>query len=424
MTSSDDLDRLLAGWLREDGTEVLRREVSLAALADARRRPQARWLGRSAPLRLRRPLVWVALVALLVGLGLFVAMLAGSPPKVDTRVPLGMFTVTGPMSVARVGHAAIPLQDGRVLIVGGSSSGADLTGAELYDPRSGAFSPTGSMSTVRTSGTFTLLRDGRVLVTGGADAESVMDSAELYDPTSGTFSPTGSMATPRKDHTATLLLDGRVLLAGGRASWNDTTDLASAELFDPTTGRFAQTSAMTTARAVHHAVLLADGRVLVLGGAGPSAELYDPVEGTFSPIAAPFTPTCCALEATLLGDGTVLVGGSPDRAPVTLRFDPVSESFERTGPPLVPRVGATWTLLADRRVLVAGGGDFRREFGQGCMPMLETTEIYDPGPGTFGEGPVMTSARSGHTATLLDDGGVLVAGGGCNGPTVTAEVYR
>ncbi len=424
MTSSDDLDRLLAGWLTQDGAQVLRREVLLAALADARHRPQARWLGWSAPLRPRRSLVWVALVALLVGLGLFVAMLAGSPPKVDTRVPLGMFTVTGPMSVARAGHAAIPLQDGRVLIVGGSSSGADLTGAELYDPGTGAFTPTGSMSTVRTSGTFTLLRDGRVLVAGGADAGSVMDSAELYDPRTGAFSPTGSMTTPRQDHTATLLQDGRVLLAGGRASSNDTTDLGSAELFDPTTGRFSPTSAMTTARAVHSAVRLQDGRVLVLGGTGGAPELYDPAKDTFSPVDTPFTAACCALAVTPLGDGTVLIVDTDYRSAPAVRFDPASGSFEPTGPPIVPRVGAAWTRLLDGRVLVTGGGDLRKEFGQGCPPMLATTEVYDPGPGTFGEGPVMTLARSSHTATLLDDGDVLVAGGGCSGPTVTAEVYR
>src|SRR5207237_8985022 len=79
-------------------------------------------------------------------------------------------------------------------------------------------SPTGSMAAARYSHTAPRLPDGRVLVAGGFNTFTFLASAEIYDPTSGTWSPTGSMAAARYDHTATLLPDGRVLVAGGYRS--------------------------------------------------------------------------------------------------------------------------------------------------------------------------------------------------------------
>src|SRR5260370_3863638 len=108
----------------------------------------------------------------------------------------------------------------------------------------GSFVPTGSMTTGRAAHTATRLQSGKVLVAGvygrqGGDLP--LASAELYDPSTGTFSATGSMTTVRYHHTATLFPDGKVLITGG---FNGGA-LASAELYDPTTGTFSATGSMT-----------------------------------------------------------------------------------------------------------------------------------------------------------------------------------
>src|SRR5205814_511494 len=114
---------------------------------------------------------------------------------------------------------------------------------------------TGNMSTPRYAHTATLLIDGRVLIAGGWDSccnSTVVAGAELYDPVTGTFTATGNMTTPRVGHTATLLADGRVLITGGARAcpWcNGTNDiLTTAELYDPITGTFTAAENMITAQ--------------------------------------------------------------------------------------------------------------------------------------------------------------------------------
>jgi Galactose oxidase, central domain/Kelch motif len=192
----------------------------------------------------------------------------------------GTWTATGSMTTPRGGHTATLLPNGQVLVVGGTT-------AELYDPGTATWTATRSLGTPRDWYTATLLTDGKVLVAGGYGGNTgpgTLASAELYDPGSGIWTATGSMGTPRAFHTATLLPDGRVLIAAGASvlRWGGDTLLASAELYDPSTGTWTATASMVAPREWYTATLLPDGVVLVAGGQGHGdvpqvfAELYDP----------------------------------------------------------------------------------------------------------------------------------------------------
>lgn len=299
----------------------------------------------------------------------------------------GNFTLTGSLSTKRVGHTATLLNDGRVLIAGGSDStffSGALATAELYDPRTNSFRTVGKMSSARLAHRATLLPDGNVLITGGQDErENKLASAELYDPTTDTFRPINAMNARRADHTATRLKNGLVLLVGGSTRTRpDEGPQASAELYDPAKKSFVLTGAMTTARYKHSAALLPDGRVLILGGSDArmwagryaSAEIYDPMSGKFTASANLQTARYKIRDAVVaLPNGKILVAGGGARPEV---FDPATGIFAPVAGSLsVTRYYATATLLLNGEVLILGGylGD-----GQGKMAADLSAWLYKP----------------------------------------------
>ncbi len=220
------------------------------------------------------------------------------------------------MSEARAAHTATTLLDGRVLIAGGLSSGATAS-VELFDPVARRFSTTSSLRVPRAAHTATLLSDGCVLIAGGHNGEWLA-STEIYDPRSGTFSPGPELTEPRSDHLAITLRDGRVLFVGGTSTGY--TFLASAELLDQVRLSFSRTGAMSVARESHVGVLLPNGNVLVSGGhAGrqsairlyATAELYDPERQAFRSTGS-MARRRHKHAGGLLADGRVLITGGAD----------------------------------------------------------------------------------------------------------------
>ena len=301
-------------------------------------------------------------------------------------------------------------------------------GAVALAQSPGTFTTTGAMAASRVQHAATLLATGKVLITGGVQ-DSVLASAELYDPSSGTFSPTGSLTTPRGGHTATLLANGRVLITGGFPALGAAPGLASAEVYDPALGVFTRTGDMAQARAYHAATLLANGKVLIAGGWPnstqiwdptriPDAELYDAVTGTFTPAGVfPFI----ASQVTLLNDGNALVQGtSADGKAAAALDDPATAAFAPTGQPVVSLAPLETTMLTNGRVLNAAFDD--------CGWPTDAAELYDPSTGAF-TAEKLTAPRRGASATLLSNGTVLIAGGGVSGSgwlvgaTSGAELY-
>jgi hypothetical protein len=321
----------------------------------------------------------------------------GETPVLQAEVydhQTGVFSITGSLNDGRYFHEATLLPNNKVLITGGyksinSSTSVFFKSAELYDSTTGTFQNIGNMNFARRFHTSTLLNNGKVLITGGTGANGIyLDTAELYDPVTGLFTLTGKLNSPRDLHTATLLDSGKVLIVGGNTNVNGIV-APHGELYDPMTGIFENIGDMVKGRTGHISVKLPDGKVLVAGGSynnmdwgSPTiSELYDPVTNSFTETGAISQPRSSS-DAVKLSNGNVLVvggayldsGSNGWKYTNTVEiYNPLTGIFSSAENMSIMRGANSTTMLPNGKVLIAGGTDRALN-----IVGLSSAELYTP----------------------------------------------
>lgn len=364
-----------------------------------------------------------------------------------------------PWKRATITGAAVVLAAAALAACGGSGSTPDA------GPAAVAWTPTGAMHQAREGGgaalgnLMTTLLDGRVLVAGGFvardgklsfDAANYLADTEIYDPGRRTWTQSAPMHETRFGPALVTLSSGKVLAAGGFGG-NGAGFRKSAELYDPASGSWTPTADMGTCRGSPATVTLGapktppkagvrdpKDQVLLIGGVGcmpdqPSlrtAEAYDAATGTWRPRAA-MADVRWGHSATVLRDGRVLVAGgytgggnvTGDLLASAEIYDPARDTWTPTGAMVAARTFHSAALLPDGKVLVAGG---RGCPTRGCE--VASAELYDPATGTWAATEPMSVPRSQAASAVLPGrdgdggaGGRFVVAGGTQSPT--AEMY-
>ncbi len=379
-------------------------------------------------MRLRPALLGAGILAVVLTMGAkSTAHAMETPHAVPSTRPAWLNT--GSMATARVRSAAVRLQDGRVLVAGGSATNRPIpiSNAELFDPTTNMWKAAAHIPEGRDMPRTILLKDGRVLLVGGFAFRGATTSAFLYAPNADSWSKAGNLAVDRLGgETLTLLADGRVLLAGGQTGVGPTADV---EIYDPAANSWIEAPPLVEPLTDQDAVLLPNGRVLVFGGtsvrgsrvaAVANVYLYDPSRNNWSELSHMPVPRSGGF-AYKLPDGVVLVLGGVTGGTLgeplnsAYYFDVSRNSW--SGAPAAMVTNAV--QLSDGRIVALG-------YNSAGSPDV-TPRIFDPVTARWKDGnvpPTRLSAASHLVA--LDDGRILVHETGALGavqPSSSAYVY-
>jgi hypothetical protein len=363
-----------------------------------------------------------------------------APPS-SSQTPGTCTTLTLP----RAGHTATLLADGRVYIAGGyqaESNGAirrALSEAEIYDPATGTFTATTEMVRRTTEGIqrlprafhqATLLSNGQVLITGGRDTLNqagstyAVRSGVLFDAPSTSYLGFFNLELARSHHAAVKDRTGRVLIIGGRGT-DPGSVVDAVEYYDPDSTKTLLTSS-TVKRVEMSAVAVQAGEFIAVAGGSDGALLrddvlffsYDETAGTFRQRSSTLTlrekRRAAGVASFQEGNGLLLTGGYSTAESAELSPVPSSEIIStkdnfarRDGPALSARGDACAAVMADGRVMVAGG----RAPGSQSVSTAELIVANPDGTAQVQNIAALPSARHYMTCTPLLDGSVLVVGG-------------
>jgi hypothetical protein len=268
------------------------------------------------------------------------------------------------------------MRNGQVLVAGGHAGQISHNTAEMYDPATGIWRQTASFNTINVSGSAVLLPSGKVLVVGLSSSNSM--GAELYDSATETWSSTNA---PSFMGPLVVLPNGKVLSVDWGNPWGY--DGLYAETYDPSTGQWSSTDAPNFMTFLQTMTPLRDGKVLVTGeaGLGPvRAELYDANTQTWTITGNLNKVVFYDHIATQQSDGRVLVTGGFDHFSTNLSreeqlYEPTVGTWTTTSRLIVARESHTATLLQNGKTLVAGG----LASSVNCNSLiLRSAELYNP----------------------------------------------
>ena len=371
-----------------------------------------------------------------------VCVLASLPAAALT--PTGVWTdgaTSGGLADAhRLGAGAL-LGNGQIVAAGGLSLlGFGTKTAERYNPATQSWSSTAAMAHSRWSFDAIALNNGKALFAGGSNAfldllgsGFVRSDAEIYDPNTNSFSSTdNNLSVARHAYGISALNDGRILIAGGSTVHNSLNGAGSTavDIYDPTTNLFTAAASMNAGRSLHAQTTLADGRVVVIGGAQNNAEIYNPITNTWASSASvthgTLPTTLKDTKAFELFNGQVFVAAGQNTVDGvttdnTWLFDPDTMSFA-AGPSMAGfnyvANGSTQTVyqgtsdysafdlfagtaMAGRYLLFAGG---EHDPASGDDVELNSASIYDAVQNQFFDVGPMPFIHDDHTeAVLLND---------------------